>query len=129
MSLHFYSVAEANAVLPQVRALVARMLAAREEVIQVQPRLWPAVQKAVHNGGSRTVTEATRQIIAIQDALLKLKEMSIQVQDLNTGLVDFPARRGGRTIWLCWKYDEPAVQFWHDLDAGFAGRQPIKEWE
>jgi hypothetical protein len=45
---------------------------------------------------------------------------------LSSGLIDFPSLRAGREVWLCWKYDEPQVAYWHDLQSGFAGRQPIE---
>ena len=129
MPPRFFTVAEANAVLPVVRQLISKMLVARQEVLDLQPQMWPAVEQAVSNGGSKTVTEATRQIMIIQDVLQTLYGMGIQVKDMNTGLVDFPAQRHGRTVLLCWQYDEPAVQFWHDIDTGFAGRQRITDWE
>jgi hypothetical protein len=129
MAPHFYTVAEANAVLPEVRRLVKMMLDARHEVVELQPQLWPVVEKAVHNGGGKTVSQATRQIMQIQDMLATLDDLGIQVKDLNTGLIDFPAHKDGRTVLLCWLYDEPSVQFWHEVDTGFAGRQRIVDWE
>jgi hypothetical protein len=65
----------------------------------------------------------------IQQILQVLNDMGIQVKDLNIGLIDFPARHHGRTVLLCWQYDEPSVQFWHEIDAGLAGRQRIIDWE
>lgn len=122
-----YTVAEANSMLPQVRALVQRMLTARANVVHMQPELWPAVQAAVFNGGSKTVSEASRQIIAIQESIAALQALNIFVKDINTGLIDFPAQRNGQLVFLCWQYDEPSVQFWHDIDSGFSGRQRIDE--
>jgi hypothetical protein len=95
----------------------------------MQPELWPAVAKAVNNGGGKSLTAATRQLMLIQHILQVLDEMGIQVKDLNTGLIDFPAQHNGRTVLLCWLYDEPSVQFWHEVDGGFAGRQRITGWE
>lgn len=127
MEDRLYTVAEANAILPQVRRLVQRMLTARTNVLHLQPELWPAVEAAVFNGGSKTVSEASRQIIAIQESIAALQRMNILVKDINTGLIDFPAQREGQVVLLCWQYDEPSVQFWHDVDTGFAGRQRIDE--
>lgn len=124
---HVYTVAEANAVLPEVRIIVQRMLTARANVIHAQPDLWPAVQAAVFNGGSKTVSEASVQIIVIQDAIAALQSLNILVKDVNTGLIDFPAERDGQLVFLCWQYDEPSVQFWHDIDSGFSGRQRIDD--
>ena len=128
MPLRYYTVAEANAVLPEVRIIVGQMLAARQEVLDMQPELWPAVAKAVNNGGGKALTAATRQLTLIQQILHVLDDMGIQVKDLNTGLIDFPAQYHGRTVLLCWLYDEPSVQFWHEIDAGFSGRQRITDW-
>ncbi len=122
-----YTVAEANAILPQVRRLVQSILTARAHVIHLQPELWPAVQAAVFNGGSKAVSEASRYIVIIQEALRVLQSLNILVKDINTGLIDFPAERDGQLVLLCWQYDEPSVQFWHDPDTGFAGRKRIDE--
>lgn len=127
MQDRLYTVAEANAILPHVRSLVQKMLTARTNVLHLQPELWPAVQAAVFNGGSKTVSEASRQIIAIQEAIAALQRLNILVKDINTGLIDFPAERDGQLVLLCWQYDEPSVQFWHDVDSGFAGRQRIDD--
>ncbi len=129
MPPRLWTLAEANSVLPQVRGLVERMLAARTEVVELQPQLWPAVERAVYNGGSKSLSEATRQILIIQDVLGTFDAMGIQVKDLNSGLLDFPALKDGRTVLLCWQYDEPSIQFWHDIDTGFGGRQRITDWE
>ena len=122
-----YTVAEANAILPHVRELVKRMLQARTHILQLQPELWPAIQAAVFNGGSKIVSETTRHIIVIQESIRALLALNILVKDINTGLIDFPAERDGQVVLLCWLYDEPTVQFWHDPDTGFAGRQRIEE--
>ena len=55
----------------------------------------------------------------------QITALGVEIKDINTGLVDFRARRDGREVYLCWRYDEPEVAHWHDLDAGFAGRQPL----
>jgi hypothetical protein len=51
--------------------------------------------------------------------------MGCILKDINTGLVDFPTVRKGREVFLCWQHGEPEIAFWHDVDAGFAGRQPL----
>lgn len=127
MNDRLYTVAEANALLPQVRGIVRSMLSARSRVLQLQPEIWPAVQAAVFNGGSKSVSVASREIVAIQDAIYALQALNILVKDVNTGLIDFPADRHGQMVFLCWQYDEPSVQFWHDINSGFAGRQRIDE--
>ena len=53
--------------------------------------------------------------------------MGVQVKDLDVGLVDFPAWRAGRVVLLCWKLDEPGIGWWHDIETGFAGREPLTD--
>lgn len=127
MDDRIYTPGEANALLPQVRLLVGRMIGARNRVVDMQGEIWPAVEAAVFNGGGKTVASATREIITIQDVIAQLQALNILVKDINTGLIDFPAQRDGRVVLLCWQYDEPSVQFWHELDAGFGGRQRIDD--
>ena len=127
MEQRLYTVAEANAILPEVRRLVGAMLNARAEVVQRTPALWPVIQAKAANGGGKDVSAATRYIVVIQEAMHALRELNILVKDINTGLIDFPAERDGRLVLLCWQHDEPAVEFWHEVEAGFSGRQPIDD--
>ena len=55
----------------------------------------------------------------------ELEELGISLKDRRLGLIDFPGEMDGRRVWLCWRLGEPSVQYWHDLDAGYAGRQPL----
>jgi len=122
----YYTPDEANAALPQVRALVADMLAARQRIVDAQPELWPVLEKAAGNGGSDKASAVLADFEAVRQSVQALHELDIEIKDINTGLIDFLARRDGRDVYLCWRYDEPRVAFWHDLEAGFAGRQPLE---
>ena len=55
----------------------------------------------------------------------ELEELGIVLKDRRLGLIDFPGELDGRRVWLCWRLGEPAIQYWHDLDSGYAGRQPL----
>jgi len=70
----------------------------------------------------RRAQEIAREIDAFQS---ELESLGIQLKDRRIGLVDFPSELDGRRVLLCWHLGEPSVQFWHDEDAGFAGRQPL----
>jgi hypothetical protein len=127
MTRHF-SVDEANAVLPRVRALVESVLAARQRILDAQPEVWPVLEKAIGNGGSQKAGALVEEFRRIERGLKAIHDLGVVVKDINTGLIDFPALRGDREVFLCWRYDEPAVAHWHDLQAGFAGRQTI-DWQ
>src|SRR5437763_15219958 len=73
--------------------------------------------------------ELERQALALARELdgyqRELEALGIQLKDRRLGLVDFPSEVGGRTVLLCWRLGEPEVQFWHEVDSGYAGRQPL----
>jgi hypothetical protein len=125
MRAHYYTAEEANALLPTLRPIVAGMLEARQRIVKAQPELWPMLEKAVGNGGSQKAGRVLADFERIQKAVKAIEGYGLQLKDLNTGLIDFLSQRDGREVWLCWRFDEPSVAHWHDLDAGFAGRKPL----
>lgn len=125
MAHRLFSVEEANALLPILRPLLAQALEARQRVIAAEPDLWPVLEKAIGNGGSKKASAVLADFETIQQNVKAIQAMGIEVKDINTGLIDFPAVRDGREVCLCWRYDEPNVAHWHDMDAGFAGRQRL----
>lgn len=125
MRARYYTAEEANALLPTLRPIVAGMLQARQRVVEAQPDLWPMLEKAVGNGGSQKAGAVLADFEAIQKAVKAIEGYGLQLKDLNTGLIDFLSQRNGREVWLCWRFDEPSVAHWHELDSGFAGRQPL----
>src|SRR3989338_1655255 len=123
MPARYFTAAQANALLPTLRALVAEMLTARNRIAAAEPDLWPVLEKAVGNGGSKKAGAVLVDFEKVQKNVKAIEALGIHVKDINTGLVDFPAQREGRDAYLCWRYDEPSVAHWHNLDAGFGGRQ------
>ena len=125
MPTPYYTVEEANAALPRVRALVGKILDIREKILASQSAIWPLLEKSATNGGNVRTTELVFEFETIRASLRELREMNIFVKDVNTGLIDFLGKRDGDDVYLCWKYDEPEVAHWHALESGFAGRQKI----
>lgn len=124
MVKHFTS-DEANQTLPRVRALVSQILEARQKIVANYPQLEPVFNHAVGNGGSKTASDMIIEFTRIEHNAKALQELGVVLKDLSTGLVDFPSLRDGREVLLCWKFDEPQVAYWHDLESGFAGRQRL----
>ena len=124
MAKHF-TTEEANRALPQVRALVDQILQARQAILDARPDLWPVLEQAVGNGGSKKAGEVLQDFKRLEDGVQGLQDIGCELKDISTGLVDFPALRDGREVLLCWKFDEPQVMYWHDLQSGFAGRQRL----
>jgi hypothetical protein len=125
MPKRYFTVEEANAALTTLRPVVARMLEARQRIVDARPELWPVLEKAAGNGGSDKASAVLADFEQVQRSVKAIEQMGIELKDVNTGLVDFLAKRDGRDVYLCWRYDEPKVAHWHDLEAGFAGRQPL----
>jgi hypothetical protein len=125
MPTHYFTVAEANALLPQISRMIGDMLEARQRILEAQADLWPVLEKAIGNGGSKKAGELLAEFSRVEQGARQLSELGCILKDVNTGLVDFPTIRNGREAFLCWQQGEPEIAFWHDVDAGFAGRQPL----
>jgi len=126
--LKYYTPAEANNLLDVVRPMVGQLVEISARIHAHQPEIWAVVQKSAGNGGNPELSKLLPDFDKLDALLHRLQDMDIQVKDLTTGLIDFPALRDGRIIYLCWKYNEGQVQFWHEIEAGFSGRQSI-DWE
>jgi hypothetical protein len=116
---------EANEFLEELRPLVSSLLAAREQVVRLQPTLEPVLEKAVGNGGGQAAGEALHLIQQMRRTIEQINSHGILVKDLQLGLLDFPSERDGRVVFLCWRYGEPSVDHWHETDTGYAARKPL----
>jgi len=121
----YFSIDEANQMLEIIRPLVREALAIRDKLLELQPELAPVLQNMLGNGGNLAGSQAAVEFGKLQSVISQINRTGALLKDINTGLVDFLARREGREVYLCWRYDEGQVSYWHDLDAGFAGRQAI----
>jgi hypothetical protein len=119
-----YTVEQANAALGWVTERIARLRAARVQLSDEEAREALAEATPSNGGGApgRVVSEA---FLELQRALGELQGMEIVVRDLDRGLIDFPAMREGREVYLCWEEGETEVEYWHDVDAGYGGREPL----
>jgi hypothetical protein len=120
-----YTREEATAALGQVAELLETMRDARERLTDTDVREALAEAAPTNGGGSpgRHVSEA---FLRLRDAAGRLREMEVVLRDLDRGLVDFPALRDGSEVYLCWvEREEEEIDFWYDLDAGYAGREPL----
>lgn len=125
--MKLFTIEEANALLPTVRGIVGRIQRtyARVSAAQEQARL--AAAGAAHGGGGMEGGAGyVRSLSDLAEASGELEELGVQMKDYTRGLIDFPALRDGRVVLLCWQMGEgDELEWWHDLEAGFAGRQPL----
>jgi len=125
MTRRLFTLAEANALLPGLRPLLEEMAAARQKIVEAEPELWPIIEKALGNGGGKKAGAMLVHFEAVQRNLQAITDLGVEIKDIATGLIDFPSDRDGRIVYLCWRLGEDDIAFWHDLDAGFAGRQSL----
>jgi Uncharacterized conserved protein (DUF2203) len=119
-----YSLGEARAQLPWVRRRLGEMRAARARLTDEQARA-ALVHSAPSNGGGRPGKQVGEAFLVLQVGAAEFDERDIVLRDLDRGLIDFPAMREDHEVYLCWIDGEPDIAFWHELDAGYAGRRRL----
>ena len=124
MAERHYTVEQANAAIGWVTERIERLRSAREGLNDEEARA--ALQDAgPTNGGGEPGRVVSDAFLEMRNALVELQAMEVVLRDLDRGLVDFPSIRDGREVFLCWEEGEDEIGFWHDLDAGYGGRQPL----
>lgn len=128
MSTRYFSLDEARATLPRVKALMEQVQAARREILRVRPDALPAIEKAATNGGNKAAGELSAHAMRLEQGVKGIIALGVTIKDIDAGLVDFLGLRNGREVYLCWRYGEEELGFWHELNAGFSGRRPLDEY-
>jgi hypothetical protein len=119
-----YTREEANALLPQIRQWLEQLNRLREDLHRCEKRLSGLTGQGNDLGGG-TVNDWIRALADMQATLAEFQRREIFIKDLERGLLDFPALIGGKEVFLCWEADEEAVEFWHDLETGYGGRERL----
>jgi hypothetical protein len=120
-----FSVEEANALLPTLRETLDEIALHRDALRERAPEMEPILRAAARNGGGRAGSEYGVEAYKLYLAIGRITDLGVVLKDLDMGLLDFPHEREGRVVFLCWHPPEESVEYWHDLDAGYAGRQPL----
>src|SRR5713226_2285166 len=121
----YFTVTEANAVLPLARSIVRDITELADSLQERYDRL-TADGDLADTQKEEWEQELEQDQEKMRDFVQELQQLGIELKDFHTGLIDFPARLGNREVYLCWKLGEPEVVHWHEIDAGFAGRRKIK---
>jgi hypothetical protein len=127
MAPHFskhYTIEEARALLPKVRQWLEELERQQERLKTLDSRVGHLMSGGADVGGP-TVNQLARTLADCKAVLQRFRDYQIQLKDLSRGLVDFPSWREGREIFLCWEKDEDDIEFWHDLESGYAGRERL----
>ncbi len=125
MTQRYFTLQEANETLNLIRPLMDEVQAIRVKILKNQPEAWPAIEKSAGNGGNRALSNMVQDFEKFDALIHRIQDMDVLIKDINLGLLDFPALKDGREVYLCWQYGEGDIAFWHEVEEGYAGRQPI----
>jgi len=123
-AMRLFTREEANALLPEVKRLFERIDRARATL----RRMSPEAKRASESEGGGGVAHGFQYADALATFIASAQEilsLGIEIKDFDQGLCDFPHEREGKIVYLCWRRGEEFIEWWHDLDTGFAGRQPL----
>lgn len=125
--MKLFSIEEANALLPTVQGILLRIRRAYRGLVSYQEEARRAAEGAERGGGG--MVDGPYYVSLVIDLLSsagELETLGVQLKDQERGLIDFPSLRDGRVVLLCWHLGEgDQIEWWHDVEAGFAGRQPL----
>jgi len=122
---HHFTLAEARSLLPKLRAAFKTIHRLRKRLEQADAQLGQRLLATGGDLGGEAVSDTLRLLAVINAQLAQIHDWGVVLKDLDRGLVDFPHMRGTEEVFLCWELDEDDIEFWHDLDDGYAGRQRL----
>jgi hypothetical protein len=120
-----FTVEAANALLPKLQELLDDLALHRDALREKAPHLEPILRAASADGGGRVGSEYGVEAYKLYLAIGRIQELGVLLKDLDMGLLDFPHEREGRVVFLCWHPPEERVEYWHEIEAGYSGRQPL----
>jgi len=119
-----YTRDEARALLPQIRKWLEQLTESRVRFTDLDQRLTAMLADGRDIGGD-LANQWVRTFADIKQAVLEFQRRDLQIKDLDRGLIDFPSIVGGKEVFLCWEKEEEDIDYWHDLDSNYAGREPL----
>jgi len=124
--MKIFTVDEANELLPSVRRKLERIQKLYKRIAELRESANAAAVASEFGGGMESGPVYVRALYEVGKLTTELHELGVQLKDYSRGLIDFPSMRDGRVVLLCWQIGEgDEIEWWHDVEAGFAGRQPL----
>ncbi len=127
-----FTLEQAEALLPQVRDELLAMQAAKRELDALRAQMTHVAESSTGNGHVKDESALAGQrrraeelVDQLNERLLRVNGWGVELKGVDEGLLDFPSERDGRVVYLCWRAGEDRIAWWHEIDAGFAGRQPL----
>ena len=121
----YFTLEEANECIPELMDEISLLRAIRAQLAGLHAMITPLLEVVSSNGGSRHTPELLKATARFQEVLDRIAARGCHLKGLDPGLVDFPHLRQGREVYLCWQMGENKIRYWHEIDDGFDGRQPL----
>jgi hypothetical protein len=122
-----FTLDEANRLIPTLRSILREAGTEWSRIKGLNPEVQKARDKAQYDGFTPYGAEYVGAVSQLLLLLRQVKDMGVLLKDIDQGLCDFPYMRQGRIVYLCWRLDESAIGYWHEVETGFAGREPLDE--
>lgn len=126
MPARYFTVQEANELLPELEPLVGELLERRARVVAMRKQLGDTLDDVQSDVGGPVQSQMVQDFMAIERLVNRIRSYGCILKDMNSGLLDFLSERDGREVYLCWRYGEPEVAYYHELHTGFSGRRPVE---
>src|SRR5262245_21354018 len=122
-----FTLAEANGLLPRLRSILADVVEVWPLLKEVHPEIYKVRYKVPLDCFSPYGVEYVDAVSRLLFLVHQIKDMGVLLKDVEKGLCDFPYVKQGRIVYLCWHLGEDSIEYWHDIEAGFAGREPLDD--
>ena len=127
MEERIFTLAEAQSCLPRLRTLLAEISEVWSHIRELNPDVQKAREKASVDGFSKFGVEYVELVFHLMFLIHQIKDMGVVLKDADKGLCDFPYLRNGKVVYLCWQLGEESIDYWHDMETGFASREPLDD--
>jgi hypothetical protein len=127
MEERIFTLAEAQSLIPMLRSLLTEIGEDWNHVRKLNPEIQKARDAASFDGYSTYGVEYIECVSHLMFLIHQIKDMGVLLKDADKGLCDFPYMKNGRVVYLCWQLEEERIEYWHDIETGFAGREPLDE--
>ncbi len=127
MQERIFTFSEAVGLIPRLRSILSDVSDEWNLIKSLNPQIQKARDKAQFDGGSPYGAEYIETMTRLMSKLQLIRDLGVILKDVDKGLCDFPYMKDGRVVYLCWMLGEDTIEFWHDIEAGFGGREPLDE--
>jgi hypothetical protein len=124
-AMRYFTVEEANALLPELEPLVGRLLELRARVSTESRAIEGVLADLRSDVGGPEASQMVSDFAEIDELVGRIQSYGCVIKSLEAGLLDFLCERDGRDVFLCWRFGEPSIRYFHELHTGFPGRRAL----